>query len=148
MARSATGPASNETFGELLKRLRSTAGPPNPATGKPTPLSLREVSARTGYVGRGSPPSSVSYGKLGGMELGKSPPPRNPEKLLSLARALGNISYEDLLVAAGYGRKGARSSADELSMVLSRGGLTEDGITEVLEFVQWVKRRQRKAASE
>lgn len=119
-------------FGRFLAEKRATAGRDH--LGEVSPLSYRALAERTGYA--------ISHGSLSLMEKGKRPPPRNPERLRALAKGLGNVSYRELMAAAGYGRAGADDMTDtELERNLDDWGLTERKIQEAMNYLRFLRDR-------
>lgn len=116
-------------FGRLVRERRLTAGGTNPSTGEPIPLSYREVQARSGDV--------VAFTTVSAVENGQIPAIRDPRRIRALAIALGNVSYSELMAAAGYERIAGRFGP-ALGSILEDVGLTETQIGEVESFVHYL----------
>jgi transcriptional regulator with XRE-family HTH domain len=121
--------APGDEFAKLLRDRRLGAGSVNPKTGEARPLSYRELAERTG--------GAVSFNMIAGMENGYRRPLRDPERIRALAEGLANVSYEELMEAAGYQRPTGPLGRD-LAHVLADMGLTEAEIDEVEHFVEFV----------
>lgn len=130
-------------FGALLRKLRMTAGPPRTPNGKGTEISPRALAERTRDPKTGKP--AISHALLWEIEHGFRQAPRNPDKLIALAKALGNTTVEELVAAAGYGRQAVnKMDRPDLEAVLAAKGLNEGSIAEVQRYIDFVYGEQRK----